>query len=536
MMKQLPVLIIGAGPTGLMMACELERYAIPFRIIDKKSEPTQGSNATWIQSRTLEIFELAGINDSFLRKGHKCEAINLYAHGKPLITIPLTQLHSAYPFILMLPQSETERLLGEKLKKSNITVERSLELIDVTHTKEGVVSTIKLPNGDTETITSDWLIACDGANSIVREKCHISFPGEDVPEQFMVADAKMSSFLPANEIHAFFDKGTIFPEKGTLFSAFPLGSKQYRLSANLYMESPRRFFTEREVREVVAERTYGNYVVDSVSWISPFWIHSKMAEKMQEGSIFLAGDAAHIHSPAGGQGMNAGIQDAFNLAWKLAFVIKKKASAALLNSYQQERLPVIKEIVNKTDFYTNMVLFDKAFSRKLKQSSRELLEHPQLSNKIAEQLTQLDICYNKSDAIQYAENLTGDMPKPGERAPDVTVDDGKKLSAYLSNSMLNIVLFTGNQLASADLEKILALQTLIENKFSDSINLFVITNHQLEKINHIIFDTTGAVHHVYHANHLSTYIIRPDQFIAYYSNGIELESLEPFLKKYLLMD
>lgn len=532
MMSHLPVLIVGAGPTGLMMACELERHDIPFRIIDKKPGLTQGSNATWIQTRTLEIFDAIGIVDRFLKIGHRCEAINFYANGKALVNIPLTQIDSTYPFILMLPQSETERLLNEKLKESNIRVERSLELVNIKQTNNGVVSTIQLPDGDTENITSDWVIACDGANSTVREKCKISFPGEDLPEQFMVADAKMSSFLPANEIHVFFDKGTIFPEKGTLLSAFPWGSKEYRLSANLYLDSPRQSFTEQEVREVVAERTYGNYIVDTVSWISPFWIHSKIVAQMQQGSIFLAGDAAHIHSPAGGQGMNTGIQDAFNLAWKLALVIKRKANGSLLNSYQLERFPIVKNIVNQTDFYTNMVLFDKSFFSKLKKFSHNLLEHPQLSKKISEKLTQVDIHY-KSPVINYEEKPKEKSPQQGERAPDVTINDSKKLYEHLSNSMHNILLFAGNNPAEADLEKIKELQNVIENKFSEILKMFVITNKNLEAINNIIFDTTSAIYHRYNITHFCTYIIRPDKYIAYYSSAINLTSIEKFLQSYL---
>lgn len=533
MMSELPVLIVGAGPTGLMMACELKRHDIPFRIIDKKPEPTKGSNATWIQTRTLEIFDIIGIVDRFLKIGHKCEAINFYAKEKALANIPLTEIDSTYPFILMLPQSETERLLNEKLQESKVHVERSLELVNIKQTNQGVVSTIQLANGDTENITSDWIIACDGANSTVREKCQISFPGQDLSEQFMVADAKMSSSLPTNEIHVFFDKGTIFPEKGTLFSAFPWGSKEYRLSANLYLESPRQTFTEQEVREVVAERTYGNYIVDTVSWISPFWIHSKIVDQMQQGPIFLAGDAADIHSPAGGQGMNTGIQDAFNLAWKLALVIKRKANSSLLNSYQEERFPIVKNIVNQTDFYTHMVLFDKSFSHKLKKFSQDLLEHPQLSKKIGEQLTQIDIHYKKSSVINYEEKPNAKSPLQGERAPDATINDSNKLYAYLSNSLHTILLFAGNNPAEHDLDKIKELQNLIEAKFSNLVKIFVVTNKNLKNINNIIIDATNSIHQRYKINHFSTYIIRPDNYIAYFSKGIDLVSIEKFLQHYL---
>lgn len=532
-MSQLPVLIIGAGPTGLMMACELERHDIPFRIIDKKPEPTQGSNATWIQTRTLEIFDAIGMIDPFLKKGHQCEAINFYLKGKQIVQIPLNQIDSTYPFILMLPQSETERLLNEKLAESKIPVERSRELINIQQTNNGIISTLRFPSGETEDIISDWVIACDGANSTVREQCQIPFPGEDIPEQFMVADAKMSSYLPTEEIHVFFDKGTIFPEKGTLFSAFPWGSKDYRLSANLYSPVPRQTFHPHEIKEVVADRTYGNFIVESVSWISPFWIHGKIVDQMRHGSIFFAGDAAHIHSPAGGQGMNTGIQDAFNLAWKLALVIKRKALPSLLDSYQLERYPIVKEIVNQTAYLTNMMLFDKSFFRKLKKYSQDLSENSNLSKKISEELTQIKIQYKNSPAINYEEKLDIKSPHPGERIPDVLMEYSKHLYGYLQNTMHNVLIFTGDQPSKNDLASIDELQNLIKQKFSELVKVFVITNKNLPNVDNIISDKDGAIHQKFNVNEAAIYIIRPDNYIAYYSRKLDPIEIIGWIRRFL---
>jgi 2-polyprenyl-6-methoxyphenol hydroxylase-like FAD-dependent oxidoreductase len=224
----------------------------------------------------------------------------------------------------------------------------------------------------------------------------------------------------------YFDKGTIFPDKGTLFSAFPWGSNQYRLSANLYLGHSRQTFTEIEVKEVVAERTYGNYVVDAVSWISPFWIHTKVVDHMRQGSIFLAGDAAAIQSPVGGQGMNTGLQDAHNLAWKLALVINTKSNPSLLDTYQSERYPIVSEIVNQTEFFTQMMLFDKSFYSKLHKFSQKIVDDSALSKKIGTQLTQLSIQYKDSPVIDYQEEVSANAPRPGERAPNVIMNKSKK--------------------------------------------------------------------------------------------------------------
>ena len=360
--NNLPVLIVGAGPTGLMMAAILARYGINFRIIDKKSERTPGSNATWIQTRTLELFDQLGVLDKFLKVGHRCDAINFYEDGKHLSQLSLKNIESIYPFILTLPQNKTEELLEEYLKGFNCGVERSVELIDIKYDSDIVTSTLKNTDGYADIVKSNWLIACDGANSLVREKCGFHFPGEDLTEQFIVADATIDfSYLSKDEMHFFFDPGTVL-------TAFPLGSNRYRLAGNLHFELPRKSFYDVEVIEMVQERAHGNYYVSDVSWVSSFWIHGKASESMRKGPIFLAGDAAHIHSPAGGQGMNIGLQDAYNLAWKLALVIKAKAKLSLLETYHIERYPVIYESVEQNEFYTKLALFDKDFLAKLKKN------------------------------------------------------------------------------------------------------------------------------------------------------------------------
>ncbi len=526
-MDHLPVLIVGAGPTGLMMACELARHGIEFRIIDKKDQPATGSNATWIQARTLEIFDSMGIIDPFLKFGHPCHAINFYDQGKCLANLSLKNINSTFPFILMLPQRDTERFLNEKLEKMKIHVERSLELINIEQINNKVISTIKQPNGNTETITSDWVIACDGANSTIREKCQLSFPGEDIPEQFMVADAKMSSFLPTDEIHVFFNKGTIFPEKATLFAAFPWSPDQYRLNANLYFETPRQTYHEHEVKEMVAERAYGNFTIESVSWISPFWIHGRLVNEMQLNSIFILGDAAHLHSPAGGQGMNTGIQDAYNLAWKLALVIKHKAKPGLLKSFQSERYSVIKNIVDKTNSLTNSVLFDKHFFHELRTFSKTLLKKGQ-TEKMADELTQLSITYKNSPIIDYDLKPPKHSPKQGERAPNIKMNHSKTLYDYFSDNQHTILIFIGK--GKNITENLIKIRENLLMKFSDIAKIIFISNENAEEEN-VIADKNYHVHDAYHITNTAIYIIRPDNYISYFSEELNVKNIEMFFKK-----
>jgi 2-polyprenyl-6-methoxyphenol hydroxylase-like FAD-dependent oxidoreductase len=509
------VLIVGAGPTGLMMACELARHGISFRIIDKKPECTLSSNATLIQARTVELFDHIGIADRFLDMGHRCEAINLYAEGNHLVKMPLNYIDSPYPFILMLPQSKTEKLLDERLNEFNLRVERSLELIDIKCDNNSVVSTIRYPDGRTEMVTSDWVIACDGSSSIIREKCGLHFAGEDLTEQFMVADASINfSSLSKDEMHLFFDEGT-------LFAAYPLGSDKYRIAANLHLDYPRKIFTEREVIEIVQERAHGKYYVTNISWISPFWIHGKVVDHMRHGPIFFAGDAAHIHSPAAGQGMNTGLQDAYNLAWKLALVIKNQAKQTLLDTYHIERYPIIQEVVNQNDYYTKVALFNNKFMKKLLKFSDKLTNDiAPLSKKIGMNISQLDIRYENSPVIDYEKPVSSKSPKQGERAPDVKISQSKRLYDYFRNTLHNVLILTAPSASKDDLANIDKLKQFLDENYSNLIQTNII-NYSHEN---------DMIYQYYPVKNSAIYIIRPDTYIAYSSNEIDLAHIEKFLK------
>ncbi len=524
-MDNLPVLIVGAGPTGLMMACQLARYGINFRIIDKKPEPTQASNATWIQTRTLELFDQMGIAEYFIKIGHPCSAINFYIDGKQSAILTFKDVNSIYPFILMLPQSETEKILEKYLIEFNKNVERPLELIDIKFENDTVISTLKHSDGRIENIISNWLVACDGANSIVREKCGFHFPGEDLKEQFMVADATIDfTYMPKDEIHFFFDPGTVL-------AAFPLGKNKYRIAANLHLDYPRKFYSEREVIELVQERAHGKYYVTDVAWISSFWIHGKIAEHMRKGPIFLAGDAAHIHSPAGGQGMNTGIQDAYNLAWKLAFVIQRKAKASLLDSYEIERYPIVEETINQNEHFTKIALFDKDFLSKLEDFSKDLSDDRDgnLTKKIGNQITQIDIQYKNSPIINYKNDKN--LYYAGKRLPNIIINQ-KTLYHYLNNTQYNILLFIGLNPSEKELMLINDVQKNLE-KNPDLFKLLIISKDKFGFSDNVLLDENSNIQKYLGIKKSTILIVRPDTYIAYYSESFDWESIKIFFETYL---
>lgn len=526
MTSYLPVLIVGAGPTGLTAAAELSRHGIAYRIIDKKPEPTVASNAAWIQSRTLELFELLDLTDEFIRLGQKCQAMNFYANGELSFKIPFDQTDSNYPFIIMLAQAETEAILIDHLKKHNHQVEFSIELVDVKQENGMVVSTIKHPNGRLEEIYSQWLIACDGANSTVRTKANIYFPGEDLQAQFIVADAEIDSLMSKHEIHFFFAENTVF-------LAFPLGSNRYRISANLNLDYPRKIFSEKEIIELAQERAHGNYYVKQVAWISPFWVHSKVITTMRDGSLFFAGDAAHTFSPASGQGMNTGIQDAFNLAWKLALVIKHHAKAEILDTYQAERYPLADNMVELNETFTKMALYNDDFLSKLNEY-RKLIANDasHITTTIANKVTQLDIQYKDSALVDSHSDLDVHAKAPGTRAPNVNLPNHRTLLDSLKNGKHLILIFSGENPSTDDLSNMESINNSLNHHLAQFAESKIISSITLASNSDVIFDENQTIHRLYHLNHPAIYIIRPDSYIAHASKSISTDPIEAFFKRY----
>jgi len=528
-MTRQPVIIIGAGPTGLMMACELAHFGIPFRIIDKNPKRVTTSNATWVQPRSLELLEILGIATRFVKLGHHCNAIHLHWGSKFFFELPTEHIDSFYSYLLILPQCETERLLIEHLAEADIHVERFSELLDVIEKNNTVISTIRHHDGKIENNTTEWLIACDGVNSTVRAKLNMPFFGKNtITEQFIVADAQMDSFVTNTEVHMFFDKKTVL-------IVYPLGSNKYRIGANLHQSHPRKFFIEKEVREIVNERGHGLYDVHSVTWISPFWVHGKIVQNMRQGAVFFAGDAAHVFPPAIGQGMNSGLQDAVNLAWKLALVIQKKAKTALLDTYHEERFPVINSALNQSDELTIMALSDKNFPAKLRKFYENFSKKKIKSiKKIGNDVSQLSIEYTKSPIIQYLGKKIKKHLKPGMRAPDVILGKHTRLYHYFHRPEHYILLFTGDTM---DKEMQIKLKKMrhIEKIFPNLVKVYIVSIKPLDKEN-VIQDHEGLIHEQYHVKNPSLFLIRPDTYIAYYSKKLNRQPVIDFLSRYLLVE
>lgn len=344
MARQPQVLIAGAGPTGLVLALWLSRANVPFRLIDRKSAPGEGSRAMAIQARTLEFYRQLGIVDEVVAAGFRMERIHLRNQSGELAVVPLGDVgkgESPYPFALSFPQDDHERLLINRLRTAGHAVEWDTELAGFTQDDHSVRATLRTSGGD-EVWDGAYLCGCDGARSATRHGMDVGFPGGTYDQLFYVADAAGEGVWSEHDFVGYLAEKTFclaFPvRQAGMFRFIGLVPETLRERDDVGFEDLRP-----GVEQITGIR------VGHVNWFSTYRVHHRVAEHFRQGRVFLAGDAGHVHSPAGGQGMNTGIGDAVNLAWKLAAVVGGRAKTDVLDSYEAERLPFARSLVATTD-------------------------------------------------------------------------------------------------------------------------------------------------------------------------------------------
>ncbi len=344
-MKNTDVLIVGAGPTGLVLALWLTKLGVSVRILDKTAEPGTTSRALAVHARTLELYQQLDLTEAVIKNGHQVPAINLWVAGKHEARVDFSdagQTLTPYPFLHIFPQDEHERLLISRLEQVGVKVERQTELTGFTDHGDGITAEITGPNGS-EKIECRYLAGCDGARSKTREILDVGFPGGTYSQIFYVADVEASGPPVTGELAVDLDQADFL-------ALFPLkGEGRARLIGTVRDE--RAQHPENLKFEDVSDRAITNLKVkvEKVNWFSTYRVHHRVADHFHRGRAFLLGDAAHIHSPAGGQGMNTGIGDAINLAWKLAWVLSGRAPDRMLASYEQERIAFARTLVATTD-------------------------------------------------------------------------------------------------------------------------------------------------------------------------------------------
>ncbi|HEX4445736.1 MAG TPA: FAD-dependent monooxygenase [Polyangiaceae bacterium] len=358
-MTKSDVLIVGAGPTGLVLAIWLTRLGVRVRVVDQASSPGQTSRALAVSPRTLEFYRQMGFASAVVDAGVPLAGGNLWVRGERKAHVDFASMgkgRSPFDHLLVYPQDHHEKLLTEHLAAAGVQVERPVEFVDFDPAASGVSARLRHADGSIETCEADYLAGCDGARSPVRQGLHVDFPGGTYARYFYVADVEASGPTMNGELHIDF-------EGADFVTCFPMkGGTRARLVGTVRDEVERKEeLTWADVDRRIVERL--RMQVTRVNWFSTYHVHHRVAAAFRRGRVFLLGDAAHIHSPVGGQGMNTGIGDAVNLAWKLAATLGGHADERILDSYEAERVPFAQRLVRTTDRAFELVTAEGGLAR-----------------------------------------------------------------------------------------------------------------------------------------------------------------------------
>ena len=530
---EVDVLVVGAGPTGLTLAALLRAMGASVRIIDRQLDRVRESRALAVQARTLEVLRGRGVTQTLVERGNEAAQLRIHA-GERAVPVQLFDAgleDTAYPFLLFVSQAETEAVLNEHLAEHGLQVERGVELIGFEQSKAGVSCALRHGNGRAERLHARYLVGCDGAHSSVRHGAGIRFEGAAYPQTFVLADLEVDGDLEQDVAHAFLGAG------GILFF-FPLASPAtWRMLGMRPPDDTTRGAPERtepslaEVQAIADAFTSGTLSLRDPVWLTCFRLHHRHAARYRAGRVFLAGDAAHIHSPAGAQGMNTGIQEAWNLGWKLALVARGIADEALLDTYEAERRPIGRFVLRFTDRAARIAISE---SRTLRLLRTELV--PRLAPLVLRSsrarsygfrtLAQLRIHYRTSPAVREGEPTPTRGPKAGDRLPDARIAlDGQAgwLQDALAAPRFHLLLCGAAD--GWDASHLAALQ-------QRSGGLLAARRLTREAVPSALHDPDGQALARLGVEGAAQYLVRPDGHIGYRCAGTDLSGVERYLARW----
>lgn len=388
------VLIVGAGPVGLLLANECARRGLRWRLVEAHAAQSEYSKALAIFPRTLEVFDMAGLAAPFLEAANRVTSIRVTTRDRTLAQVPFAPEDTTYPFVAMVPQDATERFLVEGLARRGGMVEYSTRFVAASQDEQRVTVTVE-KNGRPETFTAAFVVGCDGAHSKVRELLQLPFEGGEYKAHFLLADIDTNEAFPATEMQ-------LCPNSAGPLAIFPMGATRRRIVAMI--GRPEGDVPSLDlVRRLLAERVPAGIEALGLHWSGYFYIHHRRVARMRGGRMFVAGDAAHIHSPFGGQGMNTGLQDAWNLAWKLDLHLHGLGNDALLDSYGEERLPVIKGVLETTDHLTRVMGTPSRLAEALRDAVIPMVSRlAPFRHAFVQRLSELGIAYHGSPIVEGA--------------------------------------------------------------------------------------------------------------------------------------
>jgi 2-polyprenyl-6-methoxyphenol hydroxylase-like FAD-dependent oxidoreductase len=508
---QTDVLINGAGPTGLALACQLIRYGIDFRIIDKKETTTAYSKAIGVQARTLEIYEQIGLADKLIELGWKAEKVRMFAGGKVRGEAEFRDIGeglSPYPYILIVEQGLHEKLLYDHIKGQGRGVDWQTELTSFTQNESGVTAVIAGPAGE-ETVDAKYLVGCDGAKSIVRHSLGLKFEGSTFERMFYVADVEVDWEFGHDALQ-------VFLMRDSLLAFFPMvGDNRFRIVGTFpeAFEKDEGDVLYEEIEEQIKKDTeLERFDITNVRWFSTYKVHTRHVDKFSVGRVFLAGDSAHIHSPAGAQGMNTGIQDGYNLAWKLAWALKGHSSSELLNTYNEERLPNAEQLTKTTDRFFGLVASPEPFLvftrlHIFPYIAQFLFSLDAVKKFVFPRISQIQINYEGDTLSHQSGNF---KVKAGDRMPWLELD-GRSIYDDLREPTFHLVIFHDGKtdIPPLDDNVMKGWEGKIDSHF------YPLFPHVAET-----FGTTDSFF----------VILRPDNYIGLISNDFSPDTVRDYLK------
>lgn len=434
------VLIVGAGPVGLFLANECARRNLRWRLVETKPSQSEQSKALAIMPRTFEIFDMAGVAGPFLEVANRVTWVAVVEPSRTVARMHFAPEESPYPFVAMVPQDVTEKLLAEELRRKGGTVEYETTFVSAVQHDDHVSVTLN-QKGQPLELAARFVVGCDGAHSAVRHLLNLQFEGEVYNASFMLADTETNETLPADEMQ-------LCPSEFGPLAVFPMSSTRRRVVATVEKavdEAP----SLEVVRQLLAQRGPKGMETRAIKWSSYFRVHHRLVEKLRVGRIFIAGDAAHIHSPIGGQGMNTGLHDAWNLVWKLDFAVRGHGGESLLDSYNAERRPVIKHVIDMTHFMTRAMGTPSKLAQAVRDTVIPLVSRvAPFQHGMVQRLSQLGITYGGSPIVEgpgkryWDDSLRGGNGIGGRFviALDETADSSAKEAAtQLCTSLPDIV-------------------------------------------------------------------------------------------------
>jgi len=571
--REVEVLVVGAGPTGLALACELRRRGVACVVVDERDgpPPVRESRALAVHAATLEAFHRMGVADRMRAEGRAAHGIAVYRGASRLVDfrLALAPDETRFPYVLILPQSRTERILLERLEELGGGVEWRTRLSSFQADIDGATVVLKKNGADREShVRAGWLIGCDGARSAVRHGLGLAFEGREYPERFLLADVELSWGLSPDEVSV-----VLTPEGAMIAVPLPEEGRWRLIDATGASDADEPRAILDRFRELVGPISGVGGTLGEASWTSSFVLHRRAVDRYRAGRCFVVGDAAHLHSPAGGQGMNTGVQDAVNLAWKLAMTLRGEGTPALLESYDAERRPVGVRVLKGTDWATRLIAARNPLARAARDAALASLgKVDAVRRRISREVAELTVSYRESPIVAdgragrfvaaVQEGATGfnasqafaGGPRAGDRMPDPPLSQSDPETG-LPMRLSDVVFRDEAESEAAGRHVLLVFQGTKPESGAFRVDFLVedfVPPHLASRVRPILVeprvpfeaspawrgerlaDPANALHRRFGAEGACVYLIRPDGFIGYRARPLDPMGFREYVKRIFL--